>query len=120
MNEYIGVLKQYAVFTGRSNRKEYWTFLIVNIIVAFLIGLILGFIDSMINTNISWLAQIYSLAVLLPSIGVTIRRMHDTDHSGWWSIVPLVNIIFALTAGTPGENKYGPVPGDMAASANAM
>lgn len=109
MNYYIDVLKNYALFTGRARRKEFWMFVLVNVIIGFVIGLVAGLI------KFPMLGAIYNLAVLVPSIAVGARRMHDTDHSGWWQIVPFVNLYFACIDGTPGENSYGPDPKGRAA-----
>lgn len=56
------------------------------------------------------IGTIYSLAVLVPSIAVGVRRRHDTDHSGWWLLLPFVNLYFACIDGTPGINRFGPGP----------
>jgi uncharacterized membrane protein YhaH (DUF805 family) len=56
------------------------------------------------------LLGIYDLAILLPAIGAGIRRMHDTNHSGWWILLPIVNLIFAIIEGDKGENRFGPDP----------
>ena len=111
MNWYLEVLKKYAVFSGRARRKEYWMFFLFNIIIA----AVLGFIEGLIGTNASQngqsiLGTIYQLAILIPSIAVGVRRMHDTDHSGWWLLFPIVNLVFALTEGTKGDNKFGADP----------
>lgn len=110
MEWYIGVWKKYAVFTGRARRTEYWMFVLINILagwgLAFLDNL-LGLADKSGNGPI---AGLYSLAVLLPAIAVAIRRMHDTDHSGWWILVPIVNFVFAVTEGTSGPNRFGADP----------
>jgi uncharacterized membrane protein YhaH (DUF805 family) len=113
MNWYIEVLKKYAVFDGRARRKEYWMFQLFNFIVAFVLGFTLGLIESMldIGTVLSSSASvIYSLGVLLPGIGVAIRRMHDIGRSGWWIICPIVNIVFLFFDSQPGDNEYGPNP----------
>jgi len=104
MNYYTDVLKKYAVFEGRARRKEYWMFFLFNIIVSIVIGIIAGLIKLPI------LANLYSLAVLVPSIAVGVRRMHDSDHSGWWILVPFVNLYFAVIDGTPGPNRFGENP----------
>jgi uncharacterized membrane protein YhaH (DUF805 family) len=111
MNWYLEVMKKYAVFSGRARRKEYWMFVLFNMIIVF----VLSFIEGMIGTTSSRngqsiLTNIYQLAVMIPSIAVGIRRMHDTDHSGWWLLFPIVNIIFAVSEGTHGDNKYGSDP----------
>jgi uncharacterized membrane protein YhaH (DUF805 family) len=118
MNWYVEVLKKYAVFTGRAQRAEYWWFALFNL----LIMLALTFIDSLIGTysvdaGLGLFSGLYALAVLLPGIGVAIRRLHDTSRSGWWlliGLVPLVGaivlIIFFVMDSTPGENQHGPNP----------
>ncbi len=104
INIYLGVIKNYVLFEGRARRKEYWVFVLINIIVSIVFGFICGFI------GMPKLANVYSLAVFLPSIAVGIRRMHDTDHSGWWIIVPFVNLWFLCIAGDAGDNRFGADP----------
>lgn len=117
MSWYLQVLKKYAVFSGRARRKEYWFFVLFNVIVS--IGL--AVIDSMLglyaSAGVGVLSLIYSLGVLIPSIAVSVRRLHDINKSGWWVLIVLVPfigwlilLIFALIAGTPGDNQYGPDP----------
>ncbi|MFQ1875362.1 DUF805 domain-containing protein [Aeromonas veronii] len=98
MNWYISVLKQYAVFSGRARRTEYWMFVLCNVIVM----LLLGMVDKLIGGDKEFISGIYSLAVLLPSLAVAVRRLHDTDRSGWWLLLVLVPIIGILvpTIGT--------------------
>lgn len=104
INWYIKVLKQYADFNGRARRAEYWYFFLGNVIVSIIIGLI----EGAVNTPI--LGTIYSLATLLPSLAVGVRRMHDVDKSGWYLLIPIYNIILAATEGTKGPNQYGEDP----------
>ena len=118
MSWYLEALKKYAVFHGRSRRAEYWYFVLFNLIVA----IVLAGIDALLGTfssaqNIGLLSGIYSLAVLIPTLAVTFRRLHDIDRSGWWiliNLVPLIGtivlLVFALMDGTPGDNRYGPNP----------
>jgi len=122
MNYYVEVLKKYAVFTGRARRKEYWMFVLFNILIS--IGI--SIVEAILNTG-SILGGIYGLAVLLPAIGVSIRRLHDTNRSGWWlliSLVPLVGaivlIVFAATDSQPGANQYGPNPKESVPAANPV
>src|SRR5215203_4637165 len=115
---YLEALKKYAVFSGRSRRMEYWYFVLFNIIVA----VVLSLIDRLIGTfsaasNIGLLSGIYALAVLIPTLAVTVRRLHDIDRTGWWiliGLVPLIGgivlLVFALLDSTPGSNQYGPNP----------
>ncbi|MEU3344419.1 DUF805 domain-containing protein [Streptomyces sp. NPDC006700] len=111
MNWYVEVLKKYVVFNGRARRQEYWMFTLFSVIIS----IVLAIVDAVIGTQIlDWL---YTLAVLLPTLGVTVRRLHDTDRSGWWiliGLIPLVGfivmLVFLATEGTRGENKYGANP----------
>jgi uncharacterized membrane protein YhaH (DUF805 family) len=115
---YLEALKKYAVFSGRSRRMEYWYFVLFNIIVV----IVLSLIDSLLGTfnvlrGVGLLSGIYGLAVLIPSLAVTVRRLHDIDRTGWWiliNLIPLIGtivlLIFELTPGTPGTNRYGPDP----------
>lgn len=104
MNYYFKVLQNYATFSGRARRKEYWTFALFNIIIAFAFGFVCGLLD------VPELANLYTLAVLLPSIAVGVRRMHDVGKSGWFLLIPIYNLILALTEGEKGENQYGQDP----------
>lgn len=117
MQWYTDVIKKYVVFSGRARRKEFWMFVLFNAII----GIVLGIIDKAIGTDFSSgsgvLGTIYSLAVLLPSLGVAWRRLHDTDRSGWWiliGIIPIIGwivlIVFYAQEGKAGDNKYGPDP----------
>jgi uncharacterized membrane protein YhaH (DUF805 family) len=116
MNWYLEVLKKYAVFSGRARRKEYWYFVLFNLIIS----IILIIIDYMINSQI--LTTLYSLGVLIPSIAVTVRRLHDTDRRGWWifiSLIPIIGaivlLIFMVLDSQKGENRFGPNPKGVAA-----
>ncbi len=109
MNWYLEVLRKYSVFSGRARRKEYWMFYLFNIIIVGALGLFEG-IAGIAGSDQSVLGSIYQLAVLIPSIAVGVRRMHDTDHSGWWLLVPIVNLIFAVSDGTRGDNRFGADP----------
>ena len=110
MNWYLEVLKKYATFDGRARRSEYWYFVLFSIIIS----LVLGYVDSMISGGDLYstgiLESIYSLAVLVPSIAVAIRRMHDVGKSGWFLLIPIYNLILACTEGEHGRNQYGADP----------
>jgi uncharacterized membrane protein YhaH (DUF805 family) len=106
MSWYIKVLKNYAVFSGRASRREFWTF-------AFCHGVIVvGGILFGVYTNVLVLALMgaYLCATLLPSIAVGVRRMHDTNHSGWWYFMAAGALIFALRTGDEGTNRFGANP----------
>jgi len=117
MNWYLEVLKKYARFDGRAGKKEYWYFSLFS----FIIIVVLSVIDMMTGTfndtvGLGLLSGIYTLAVLIPSIAVTVRRLHDTDRSGWWLLINatligvIVFLVFTAQDGTPGDNQYGSNP----------
>jgi len=107
MNWYLKVLKQYADFNGRSRRKEYWMFFLINFIISYTISFIAVFLDIY---SLEILSTIYSLAVLVPSIAVGVRRMHDVGKSGWYLLIPIYNLILACTDSEAGPNKWGQNP----------
>lgn len=90
---------KYFVFKGRASRSEYWWFFLA----VWLIDIVLG----VVSEHISYL---FSLATFIPCISSAVRRLHDTNHSGWWLIVPIYDIVLLVTKGNPGNNKYGPAP----------
>ena len=118
MSWYLEALKKYVVFSGRARRKEYWFFFLFNLIIVF----ILGKVDSLIGsfdaeTEIGLFSGIYMLAILLPIIAVTVRRLHDTDRSGWWVLFalvpvvgPIVLFVFMMLDSQAGENRFGSNP----------
>ena len=123
MHYYLEVLKKYAVFKGRARRKEYWMFVLFNLIFGFVLGIIEVVLGIAIESDISVLSTLYGLAVMIPAIAVSVRRLHDTNHSGWWfliSLVPLIGgvvlFIFMVQDSQPGENQYGPNPKELKVS----
>ncbi len=118
MNWYLHVLKQYAVFSGRARRTEYWMFFLFNLIfgvVAFFLDKITGLAHG--TYGYGPIYGIYMLAMIIPGLAVSVRRLHDVGKSGWMiliGLIPLVGAIWLLvlflTAGNVGENKYGPDP----------
>ena len=116
MNWYLEVLKKYAVFDGRARRSEYWYFTLINIGVVLVLAVLDAMIRKVTGINIGILGTIYGLGVLLPAIGVSIRRLHDTNRSGWWlllALVPLVGIVllvFMAQDSEPAPNLYGQNP----------
>lgn len=102
---------KYVDFNGRARRSEYWYFVLFN----FIVSLVAGFIDGALG--LGFLGLVAGLALLLPGIAVSIRRLHDIGKSGWWvliALIPLVGwiilIVFACQAGTAGSNAYGEDP----------
>ncbi len=88
--------EKYATFSGRASRSEFWWFWLATYIITAIAGLIS-----------STLSYIIGLALFIPSLAVAVRRIHDSEHSGWWVICPIVNIVFLIIPGTEGANKYG-------------
>ncbi|MFZ4590668.1 MAG: DUF805 domain-containing protein [Ignavibacteria bacterium] len=118
MNWYLEVIKKYAVFNGRARRKEYWMFSLFSfifVIIASILDNILGI--NMRGSTYGPIYIIYTLAVLIPGIAVSVRRLHDIGKSGWMLFVILIPIIGAIwllvllvTDGKPGDNIYGNNP----------
>lgn len=118
MNWYLAVWKKFAEFSGRARRKEYWLFVLFNIVVTIVLTLIdraLGLLNQ--DSGLGVLSGIYSLAALIPSLAVTVRRLHDTGRSGWWILIGLVPcigglaiLILAVLDSEAGDNAYGPNP----------
>lgn len=110
MSYVMQAFNKYAVFEGRSSRSEYWYFVLFN----FLVGLVLGVVDSVsglvVGEGTGILGTIYSLATLVPSIAVGVRRMHDVGKSGWFLLIPIYNLILAVTDSEHGSNRFGPNP----------
>ncbi|MFZ7157715.1 DUF805 domain-containing protein [Avibacterium gallinarum] len=113
MNWYLYVLKNYAQFNGRARRKEFWWFTAVD----FLLYVILGLLDVVLLNNDFGFSGVYGLATLIPSLAVRVRRLHDTDRSGWWLLIGFIPVIgfivlfvFACLDGTQGRNRFGEDP----------
>ncbi len=120
MHWFVEVLRKYAVFSGRARRKEYWCFALFYLVLYLISGvidLVLGSIWRPGEAEIGVLALLLGIALFLPSLAVAVRRLHDTDRSGWWvliAFIPIVGVIvllvFLILDGTRGENRYGPDP----------
>lgn len=117
MDHYVAALKKYAETSGRATRAEYWYFVLFNILISIGLAILDGIFFS---SSSSVLGTLYSLAVLIPSIAVAVRRMHDINRSGWWILlllVPLLGtlwfIFLAAQDSDPDENMYGPNPKKM-------
>ena len=118
MNYYFAAFKKYGVFKGRATRSEYWYFTLFNIIAVGLFGLIDQLMGNFnFDAGYGPLSAIYTLAMILPGLGVSIRRLHDTGRSGWWFVItaiPLLGLLiflyFALQDSDPNPNRYGLSP----------
>lgn len=114
MNWYFEVLKKYFRFRGRASREEYWYFTLFHIMITAILTLVDLFLLGSAERGIGLLSTAYTILVFLPGITVSVRRLHDTNRSGWWlliSVVPLLGALLLLYwyigEGTPGENQYG-------------
>lgn len=116
MEWYLKVLRQYADFSGRARRKEYWMFALFNVIALLVASLVDGMLGMRGASGIGPVYGLYGLAVMVPGIAVAVRRMHDLGKSGWvllLGLIPLVGLIvlyWAVQEGEPTENAYGPDP----------
>ena len=118
MNWFLIALKKYATFSGRAQRAEYWYFVLFYILIFIGLSILDGMTGSFSEAaGMGFLGGIFSLALLLPSIAVGVRRLHDTGRSGWWlllALIPLIGaivlLVFTVQDSTPGENQYGPNP----------
>ena len=104
MKYYLEVLKKYAEFSGRARRKEYWMFILFNAIFTY------SLLALDLFLKIGFLNIIYTFAILIPSIAVGVRRMHDVGKSGWFILIPFYNLVLACTNGEQGRNQYGTDP----------
>jgi uncharacterized membrane protein YhaH (DUF805 family) len=116
------VFSQYVGFSGRARRSEYWWFVVfsilVNVVTTLLdnvLGTTMGSDDALYNAGI--IGTIAGLALLLPSLALAVRRLHDTDRTGWWLLIVLVPflgaivlLVFFVLDSTPGANRFGPNP----------
>lgn len=113
------VFSQYATFSGRARRSEYWYW----VLFVVLLSVVASLLDSVLKLKVvegapyGWITVIVSLALIIPGIAVTVRRLHDTDRSGWWYLLTfvcgigaLIVLVFCIIEGTPGPNKYGDSP----------
>jgi uncharacterized membrane protein YhaH (DUF805 family) len=115
MGNYLAPWKKYATFSGRARRAEYWTFVLVNWVVLLVLE-IPGFSGGKVGPTV-YVAGILGLALIIPTLAVIVRRLHDTGRSGGWFFivfVPFIGglwlLILTLLGGTPGPNQYGNDP----------
>ncbi|MEU0549197.1 DUF805 domain-containing protein [Micromonospora sp. NPDC005979] len=113
------VLSQYVGFAGRARRSEYWWFALFTVLVSIVTSVLdsalgLNFVDG---SSSGFIGLVVSLALLLPTLAVAVRRLHDTDKTGWWlliALIPLIGaivlIVFFVQDSTPGGNRFGPSP----------
>jgi len=113
MNWYINAWKKYATFSGRAGRQEYWYFVLFNILAYILLSIIAGIIGKIGASLLS----LYAVAVFLPGLAASVRRLHDTNRSGWWLLIsaiplvgPIVLLVFLVQESYAIDNQYGAIP----------
>ena len=129
MHWYLMVLRRYAEFTGRARRTEYWTFIGSNIVAAIILAALdhglgltypvgAGPSFAALPTGFGVLGTVFVLAVLVPTLAVTARRLHDIGRSGWWQLIALIPLVgtvvlllFCASDADRGPNRYGADPG---------
>jgi uncharacterized membrane protein YhaH (DUF805 family) len=104
MKWYLKALKNYAVFEGRARRSEYWYYILFYLLFAFVVAWISIYI------KIPSLYLLYILGSVIPTIAVSVRRMHDVDKSGWFILIPIYNLVMYCTNGSQGPNRFGSDP----------
>ncbi len=111
---FLDIIKnKYADFNGRARRKEFWMFILVFFIIYIalaIVGAILGSIAGFLGAIVYIAIGLLCLAVIVPSIALTVRRMHDVNKSGWFMLIPFYNLYLEVTEGDKGDNQYGPDP----------
>ncbi len=110
MYYFFKALENYATFSGRASRKEFWMFFLFSIIFIIPFSIIDGIIVP--NAEFGPLATFYQLALIIPSFAISVRRMHDINRNWLFIFIPIFNFIFYLTKGDAYDNEYGPPPND--------
>ena len=117
MKWYLQGLRKYAVFSGRARRQEYWMFELINTLITVALFVIAVYLGKAGFEYFIGLPLLYVLATAIPSLAKLVRRLHDTNHSGWWVLIsavpfigPLILFIYTVKDGDPGENSFGPDP----------
>lgn len=109
---------RWSDFKTRSSRSEYWWAYLGMMIISFVVGLVIGILMTVLGETIgNILMLVFYIVILVPSIAIMVRRLHDHDKSGWWVLIIFVPILGGLyllylfvTKGTDGPNRFGPDP----------
>lgn len=120
MDSFITCMKKYAVFSGRARRTEYWMFVLFNLLFSIIAAVIDNVAGTTKKDDVTGLFySLFGLVTLMPSLAVTVRRLHDVGKSGWWMLIGLIPIVGSIwlivltaTDSNPGDNEYGPNPKD--------
>ena len=122
MEYFMEAMRRYADFNGRTRRKDFWMFILFYVIFYAACAVV----DGVIGTA-PIVTSLFSLAMLIPSISIAARRLHDTGRSGWWQLIALIPLIggivllvFYVLDSHEGENDYGPNPKELAVEPAAV
>jgi uncharacterized membrane protein YhaH (DUF805 family) len=107
MRQYVAVWRKAFTFSGRASRAEYWSFFFINLALGFVLLFLAG---AFSESPLVALAGLYVLASTLPSFTVGVRRMHDSNHSGFWLFVPIAGLVLLFRGSDPESNRFGPPP----------
>lgn len=118
MNWFLIVLNRYATFTGRAQCAEYWYFVLFYLLIFFVLAAVDGVFGTFsVEAGVGLLSGILSIALFIPSLAVSVRRLHDIGRSGWWlliGLIPLVGaivlLVFLIKDSDADENEFGPNP----------
>lgn len=122
---WLATFKKYTVFEGRSARQEFWTWTLINLAVMIVLNIVQVTVEGVtgLSTGPIWLANLFALATMLPSIGVGARRLHDAGKTGWLMLLGLIPcvglivlIVFWCQDSQPGDNQFGPNPKSLPAA----
>ena len=118
MQWFMTVLQKWSDFSGRARRREYWFFALFYLLI-YIALTVVDMLTGLLNaaTGVGVLGGLFALAMLIPGLAVGVRRLHDTDRSGWWLLLALIPVIgtivvlvFYLLDSQPGDNRFGPNP----------
>lgn len=117
MDWYLKALKNYVGFDGRARRKEYWMFMLFSILISIALAIVDNILGLTWGAGNGVLGTVYALAIVIPSLALGARRLHDIDKSGWWQLIVLIPllglivlIVWAATEGNRGDNRFGADP----------
>ncbi|MBW6515553.1 MAG: DUF805 domain-containing protein [Candidatus Cloacimonetes bacterium] len=110
LSNYFGTWRKFRDFQSRAGRREYFTFLIINFIIHYLLKYLGNYTEIAMIYGVTKFDLLFEVFILLLSLAVTVRRLHDTGNSGWFIIVPLYNFLLMFREGDKGKNEFGEVP----------
>lgn len=117
MKDYLKVLRNYATFSGRATRREYWTFMLLSMVIYLSLILLPMSEIQVLSTVCAWCGLFYSVIIIIPMTSVSVRRLHDTGRNGWWyfiNLIPYIGfvvfLVFMLQKSDVGPNDYDRIP----------